>query len=120
MQQTSGNTKPEMPTLFPGLGAPSNLFPRGGQADIQRAMDIYHQELSRLQQSALAAALKAQNGDGKDDEDKNKSVSDDSSAGKVSPRPDPEHSLVPTSQSLLGRLNSNLITFHEWIIMTSA
>ena len=62
--------------LFPGLGS---LFGRpegppegGGGAppgapppgqELQRAMDIYHQELARLQQGALAAAFKsAQNG----------------------------------------------------------
>ena len=55
-------------SLFPGLGS---LFgrPEGapvgpeGPPELQRAMDIYHQELNRLQQNALAAAFKsAQNG----------------------------------------------------------
>lgn len=62
--------KPDLPGLppglFPGLGAAAGLFPRGGHPDLQRAMDIYQQELSRLQQSALAAAIRAQNG--KEDE----------------------------------------------------
>ena len=55
--------------FFPG-GLAGSLFQRSGsgagsQSDLQRAMDIYHQEFSRLQQNALAAALKAQNGTSK-------------------------------------------------------
>ena len=57
----------------PGL-PPAGLFPGLLQGrspvEIQRAMDIYQQEFSRLQQNALAAALKAQNGkeEGREDE----------------------------------------------------
>ena len=62
------------PGLPPGLGPflpgfAGGLFGQKGlgtspnqQSDLQRAMDIYHQEFSRLQQRALAEALRAQNG----------------------------------------------------------
>lgn len=56
--------------FFPA-GLAGSLFQRTGagsvpqQSELQRAMDIYHQEFSRLQQNALAAALKAQNGTSK-------------------------------------------------------
>jgi hypothetical protein len=72
--------------LFPGLGS---LFGRGGgggvdnalpppppmplpgaTSELQRAMDIYQQELGRLQQNALATAFRtAQNGKDQDKKD---------------------------------------------------
>ena len=61
---------PGLPGLFPGLTG--GLFQRAQQSDLQRAMDAYHQELSRIQQSALAA-LRAQQNGGKDEEGRNKS-----------------------------------------------
>lgn len=51
---------PGLPGLFPGLTG--GLFQRAQQSDLQRAMDVYHQELSRLQQNALAALRAQQNG----------------------------------------------------------
>ena len=51
---------PGLPGLFPGLTG--GLFQRAQQSDLQRAMDVYHQELQRLQQNALAALRAQQNG----------------------------------------------------------
>ena len=59
---------PGLPGLFPGLTG--GLFQRAQQSDLQRAMDVYHQELSRLQQNALAALRAQQNG--KDDNTENR------------------------------------------------
>lgn len=56
---------PGLPGLFPGLTG--SLFQRAQQSDLQRAMDVYHQELSRIQQSALAALRAQQNGKDNDD-----------------------------------------------------
>ncbi len=63
-----------LPALFPGLGG--FFGGRGGPqgAELQRAMDLYHQELGRLQQSALAAALRAQQQNGKDEEKSGKDI----------------------------------------------
>ena len=83
--------------LFPGLGSlfgRPDLGPEGGAppagapgppgSELQRAMDIYHQELNRLQQNALAAAFKsAQNG--KDQEDKAGSDSKENGADAKPP-----------------------------------
>ena len=68
---TNTNLPPGLPAglnpFLPGLAG--GLFGQKGlgtsptqQSDLQRAMDIYHQEFSRLQQRALAEALRAQNG----------------------------------------------------------
>ena len=68
---TNSNLPPGLPTglnpFLPGLA--SGLFGQkelgtspNQPSDLQRAMDIYHQEFSRLQQRALADALRAQNG----------------------------------------------------------
>ena len=51
---------PGLPGLFPGLTG--GLFQRAQQSDLQRAMDVYHQELQRLQQNALATLRAQQNG----------------------------------------------------------
>ena len=60
-----GDLPAGLPGLFPGLGAAA-LFQRnaaavaaasGGNQELQRAMDIYQQELAKMHQSALAAAL---------------------------------------------------------------
>ena len=59
---------PGLPGLFPGLTG--GLFQRAQQSDLQRAMDVYHQELQRLQQNALSALRAQQNG--KDDNAENR------------------------------------------------
>ena len=54
-----------LPGLFPGLAG--GLFQRAQQSDLQRAMDVYQQEFSRIQQNAFAAAIRAQqNGNNKE------------------------------------------------------
>ena len=67
---TTSSLPPGLPAGLPFLpGLAGGLFGQKGlgtnpnqQSDLQRAMDIYHQEFSRLQQRALAEALRAQNG----------------------------------------------------------
>ena len=55
---------PFLPGLAGGLFGQKGLgtVPTSQPSELQRAMDIYHQEFSRLQQRALAEALRAQNG----------------------------------------------------------
>ena len=55
---------PGLPGLFPGLTG--GLFQRAQQSDLQRAMDVYQQEFSRIQQNAFAAAIRAQHQNGKE------------------------------------------------------
>ena len=81
------------PGIFSGLGAPG-FFPRGAAAglppaDLQRAMDIYQQEFSRLQQNALAQALKAQNGDNDKANDKKGDIEDGVKLPSSSPSKSP-------------------------------
>jgi len=55
-----GSVPPNMPAgLFPGLFGRSTGPPPN---ELQRAVDIYQQELAKLQQNAIAAALAAQKG----------------------------------------------------------
>jgi hypothetical protein len=61
---------PGLPGLFPGIAG--GLFQRAQQSDLQRAMDMYQQEFSRLHQNALAAAFRAQQNGTKVDEDRQK------------------------------------------------
>ena len=67
-----GNGPPDLPPGLPGLfpGLAGGLFQRAQQSDLQRAMDVYHQELQRLQQNALSALRAQQNG--KDDNAENR------------------------------------------------
>ena len=67
---SEGPKNPDMPPGLPGLfpGLAGGLFQRAQQSDLQRAMDVYQQEFSRIQQNAFAAAIRAQhqNGAGKE------------------------------------------------------
>jgi hypothetical protein len=63
--------------MFPGLGAAAAaMFPQG-RPELQRAMDIYQQELSRLQQNAIVAAMGTQNGGRQVKEDSVKEASEE-------------------------------------------
>ncbi len=107
-----GDLAAGLPGLFPGLGAAAlfgraaaNNSPGGGAGaaagagappppppELQRAMDIYQQELSRLQQSAIAAAIRAgQNGKEEGKEEK---------LGNGNPSPP---AAAPSPPSLLGK-----------------
>ena len=55
---------------FPGLTG--GLFQRAQQSDLQRAMDVYQQELNRFQQNALAALRAQQNGSAGKEADENR------------------------------------------------
>ena len=102
--------------LFPGLGPLGSLFgrpdanPEGpgappGGPELQRAMDIYHQELNRLQQGALAAAFKsAQNGK---DQESDKTGSDLKENGADTKPPTSLSS--QSSPSSAGRIYPHLI-----------
>merc|ERR550532_1093074 len=61
-----GNGPPDLPPGLPGLfpGLAGGLFQRAQQSDLQRAMDVYQQEFSRIQQNAFAAAIRAQHQNG--------------------------------------------------------
>ena len=63
-----GNGPPDLPPGLPGLfpGLAGGLFQRAQQSDLQRAMDVYQQEFSRIQQNAFAAAIRAQHQNGKE------------------------------------------------------
>ena len=56
--------------LFPGLAG--GLFQRAQQSDLQRAMDVYQAEFSRIQQNAFAAAIRAQQNGKETDENRAK------------------------------------------------
>ena len=114
-------------SLFPGLGSLFGRSPTsgGGQqgpppppaADLQRAMEIYQQELGRLQQNALAAAFRAQSNGSKDEkEDKVKSGDLDQKASEAENRP-PAALTSHSSQAAKGKFSITRCFFqhiHLW------
>ena len=92
---------PGLPGLFPGLTG--GLFQRAQQSDLQRAMDVYHQELQRLQQNALAALRAQQNG--KDDNTENRPKTETPNPPE-SPSADTKSPGAARQESPLGNLPS--------------
>ena len=97
---------PGLPGLFPGLTG--GLFQRAQQSDLQRAMDVYQQELNRFQQNALAALRAQQNGKTESEADANRQKTETPNPPE-SPATSVADGKSPRQESPLGKLYDLLL-----------